>query len=95
MEYVIVRSTGIPSCGGPADGLRRRICPGHRGRGPHRFCFARRLLESGRAAIGIDNVSHYSDPALKAARLAKLRAPRGFTFHRIDLADRAATWRLP
>jgi UDP-glucuronate 4-epimerase len=58
------------------------------------FCFARRLLESGRAVIGIDNVNHYYDPALKEARLAKLKAHRGFTFHRIDLADRAATERL-
>jgi hypothetical protein len=41
--------------------------------------------------IGIDNVSHYYDLALKEARLAKLKAPRGFTFHRLDLADRAAT----
>jgi UDP-glucuronate 4-epimerase len=45
--------------------------------------------------IGIYNVNQYYDPALKAARLAKLRAHRSFTFHRIDLADRAATWRLP
>ena len=59
------------------------------------FCFARRLLESGRAVVGVDSVNNYYDPALKAARLAKLRAHRSFTFHRIDLADRAATWRLP
>ena len=58
------------------------------------FCFARRLLESGRAVIGVDNVNHYYDPALKEARLAKLNAHRGFTFHRLDLADRAATERL-
>ena len=58
------------------------------------FCFARRLLESGRAVIGIDSVNHYYDPALKEARLAKLHEHRGFTFHRLDLADRAATEKL-
>jgi UDP-glucuronate 4-epimerase len=58
------------------------------------FCFARRLLESGRAVIGIDNVNHYYDPALKEARLAKLHEHPRFTFHRLDLADRAATERV-
>jgi UDP-glucuronate 4-epimerase len=55
------------------------------------FCFARRLLESGRAVVGIDNLNHYYDPALKEARLAKLHEHARFTFHRLDLADRAAT----
>src|SRR6202163_89949 len=55
------------------------------------FSFARRLLESGRTVVGIDNVNHYYDPALKEARLAKLKERPGFTFHRLDLADRAAT----
>ena len=55
------------------------------------FCFARRLLESGRAVIGVDNLNTYYDPALKEARLAKLNELPGFTFHRLDLADRAAT----
>src|ERR1700722_5925664 len=55
------------------------------------FCFARRLLESGRAVVGIDNLNHYYDPALKVARLAKLHEHARFTFHRLDLADRAAT----
>ena len=58
------------------------------------FCFARRLLESGRAVIGIDNVNTYYDPALKEARLAKLNELPGFTFHRLDLSDRAATEKL-
>jgi UDP-glucuronate 4-epimerase len=58
------------------------------------FCFARRLLESGRAVTGIDNLNHYYDPALKEARLKKLEEHRGFTFHRLDLADRAATQNL-
>src|SRR3984957_15545034 len=55
------------------------------------FCFARRLLESGRAVIGIDSVNHYYDPSLKEARLAKLNEHPSFIFHRLDLADRVAT----
>jgi UDP-glucuronate 4-epimerase len=55
------------------------------------FCFARRLLESGRTVIGVDSLNHYYDPALKAARLNRLEEHQDFTFHRLDLADRAAT----
>jgi UDP-glucuronate 4-epimerase len=58
------------------------------------FCFARRLLESGRSVAGVDNVNDYYDPALKEARLAKLNEHAGFTFHRLDLADRTATEKL-
>lgn len=55
------------------------------------FCLARRLLENGRAVIGIDSINSYYDPALKEARLAVLRQFRDFTFHRLDLADRRLT----
>src|SRR5437764_636881 len=55
------------------------------------FCFARRLLETGRAVVGIDNINSYYDPALKRARLAKLAEHARFTFHHLDLADRVAT----
>jgi UDP-glucuronate 4-epimerase len=54
------------------------------------FALARRLLEGGRAVVGIDNVNAYYDPALKEARLAVLRQFENFTFHRVDLADRKA-----
>jgi len=54
------------------------------------FALARRILEGGRAVVGVDNVNNYYDPALKEARLAVLRQFRNFTFHRIDLADRKA-----
>ena len=37
------------------------------------FCLARRLLENGRAVVGVDSVNAYYDPVLKAARLAVLR----------------------
>ena len=55
------------------------------------FCLARRLLEDGRAVVGVDNVNSYYDPALKEARLAVLRQFANFTFHRLDLADRKLT----
>ena len=55
------------------------------------FCLARRLLEGGRAVVGIDSLNSYYDPALKEARLAILRQFRDFTFHRLDLADRTST----
>ena len=55
------------------------------------FCLARRMLEGGRAVVGVDNVNAYYDPALKEARLAVLRQFRNFTFHRLDLADHART----
>jgi UDP-glucuronate 4-epimerase len=55
------------------------------------FCLARRILEGGRAVIGVDSVNSYYDPALKEARLALLRQFKNFTFHRLDLADRKLT----
>jgi len=54
------------------------------------FSLARRLLEGGRAVVGIDSVNNYYDPALKEARLAVLRQFRNFSFHKLDLADRQA-----
>lgn len=55
------------------------------------FSLARRLLQSGRAVVGVDSLNAYYDPALKQARLAQLEALPGFAFHRLDLADRGAT----
>jgi UDP-glucuronate 4-epimerase len=55
------------------------------------FCLSRRLLEGGRAVVGVDNVNSYYDPTLKEARLAVLRQFENFTFHRLDLADRRFT----
>jgi UDP-glucuronate 4-epimerase len=54
------------------------------------FCFARRLLESGRPVVGVDSINAYYDPALKEARLKILREFGDFTFRRLDLADREA-----
>ena len=49
---------------------------------------AERLLARGDEVIGLDNLNPYYDPALKQARLARLRAHEGFSFERLDLADR-------
>ncbi len=48
------------------------------------------LLALGERVVGIDCINAYYDPALKRARLSRLETDRGFSFHRIDLADRTA-----
>lgn len=58
------------------------------------FSLAQHLLAKGRSVIGVDSINTYYDPALKEARLSLLRRSANFTFHRIDLADRAATEHL-
>jgi UDP-glucuronate 4-epimerase len=55
------------------------------------FALSRRLLENGRAVVGLDCVNDYYDPALKEARLAVLRQFPHFSFHKIDLAERKPT----
>jgi UDP-glucuronate 4-epimerase len=55
---------------------------------------ARRLLENGKAVVGLDNLNAYYDPKLKDARLAELGKFKGFEFVRLDLADRAEMARL-
>ncbi|HVR43295.1 MAG TPA: NAD-dependent epimerase [Thermoanaerobaculia bacterium] len=52
------------------------------------FHTASRLLDRGDRVVGIDNLNPYYDPALKEARLAILERREGFTFRRLDLADR-------
>jgi UDP-glucuronate 4-epimerase len=58
------------------------------------FALARRLLESGRAVVGVDSINDYYDPALKEARLAVLRQFNDFAFHKLDLADRSSAEKL-
>src|SRR4029450_19886 len=50
------------------------------------------LLERGEQVIGIDNLNDYYDPALKHARLERLRAAHGnaFTFEQVDFGDQGA-----
>jgi UDP-glucuronate 4-epimerase len=52
---------------------------------------SQRLLADGCEVVGVDSLDAYYDPALKAARLARLQATPGFSFERLDVADRAAT----
>lgn len=54
------------------------------------FHLARRLLDRGDLVVGLDNLNAYYDVSLKEARLALLRAARGFEFVRADLADSKA-----
>jgi len=53
------------------------------------FHVSERLLQAGHQVVGIDNLNDYYDVNLKQARLDLLQKP-GFSFHKIDLADRAA-----
>ncbi len=51
---------------------------------------AERLLARGDEVVGVDNLNAYYDVSLKEARLARLSGTSGFTFERLDLADRGA-----
>ncbi|RIK99832.1 MAG: UDP-glucuronate 5-epimerase [Proteobacteria bacterium] len=52
------------------------------------FHLAERLLREGCRVVGLDNLNAYYDPGLKEARLARLRAHDGFTFAKVDIAER-------
>ncbi|HEM8819860.1 TPA: NAD-dependent epimerase [Raoultella planticola] len=52
------------------------------------FHISQRLLKDGHQVTGIDNLNDYYDVNLKQARLDLLQSPL-FSFHKIDLADRA------
>lgn len=52
------------------------------------------LLSRGDRVVGLDNLNHYYDPALKSARLARLEPRAGFRFERVDVADGAAMERV-
>ncbi len=51
---------------------------------------SRALLARGDEVIGIDNLNTYYDVNLKEARLATLTDQQGFTFERLDIADKEA-----
>ena len=55
---------------------------------------AERLLDRGETVIGVDVFNDYYDPALKAARAARLDGRAGFTMVRMDIADNAAVLEL-
>ncbi len=46
------------------------------------------LLDRGDTVVGLDNVNDYYEVSLKEARLARLTSKQGFSFVRMDLADR-------
>ncbi|HZW16786.1 MAG TPA: NAD-dependent epimerase/dehydratase family protein [Brevundimonas sp.] len=52
------------------------------------FHTAQRLLARGETVVGVDNLNSYYDPALKRARLERLRAQPNYVHHTLDLADR-------
>jgi UDP-glucuronate 4-epimerase len=52
------------------------------------FHVAKRLLARGDTVVGLDIVNNYYDPTLKEARLSQLKTLPGFSFVKIDLADR-------
>src|SRR3954451_13336238 len=53
---------------------------------------SRALLERGEQVVGIDNLNDYYDPALKRARLEKLKQQfdNSFRFERVDFSDAEA-----
>jgi len=53
---------------------------------------AHALLQRGEEVIGIDNLNDYYDPALKRARIERLRGAQGnaFTFEQVDFGDQDA-----
>lgn len=54
------------------------------------FYLSKRLLDLGGAVVGIDNLNDYYDVNLKYARLELLKPYSNFTFHEVDIADKAA-----
>jgi UDP-glucuronate 4-epimerase len=55
------------------------------------FHVAQRLLSAGREVVGADSVNDYYDPKLKQARIDLLKNNPGFTFIKLDLADRVGS----
>ena len=51
------------------------------------FHAAKRFLDDGHSIIGVDNLNAYYDPALKLARLDRLKKYPNFSFHRLDLSE--------
>lgn len=49
-----------------------------------------RLLDRGDQVFAVDNLNDYYEVSLKLARLVRLQKNDSFTFHQIDVADRAA-----
>ena len=52
------------------------------------FHLSQRLCALGYDVVGLDNMNNYYDRKLKDARLTRLKAIDGFSFHHLDLTDR-------
>ena len=52
------------------------------------FHLSQRLLDRGDEVIGLDNLNDYYDVTLKQDRLAQLKGRSGFSFHKLELADK-------
>jgi len=55
---------------------------------------AHALLDRGDEVVGVDDLNDYYEVSLKEARLARLQARNGFSFAKLDIADREAVGRL-
>ena len=55
---------------------------------------AKALLARGDEVVGLDNLNTYYDVRLKEARLRQFAGMPAFSFHKLDLADRAGVERL-
>ena len=49
---------------------------------------AQTLLDRAEAVVGVDNLNDYYEVSLKEARLSRLDGRPGFSFRRLDIADR-------
>ena len=47
------------------------------------------LVRDGHTVIGVDNISHAYDLRMKEYRLKRLQALDGYTFHKLDIADKS------
>jgi UDP-glucuronate 4-epimerase len=54
------------------------------------YFVSQKLLARGDEVIGLDNLNNYYDVNLKLARLELLKKEPGFSFHKLELADRAS-----
>ena len=51
------------------------------------FSLSKKLLEEGRAVVGVDSMNNYYDVNLKKARLEMLKTFDSFTFHKEDIQN--------
>jgi nucleoside-diphosphate-sugar epimerase len=47
------------------------------------------LLKDGHTVVGIDNLNDAYDPRMKQYRLKRLQSTEGFSFHQLDISDKA------